>query len=208
MPDSRIEKLQTDFQALANIASELNAASDLLTRSIGVLDESLKKLSVGLTVWVTFSSRGDDDQPHLYDLDQVGYCKVNGTWGLAIRNIWGDESSDWQKEDGPWLFNDAPRELRLRSVDQIPAVIAKLAESALETTKRIQKKTQEVMELAKAITDVAKPKAAAVTLAERVASQLAAGKSALDESSALKTMLGQPGNPVHVVGGSTSKDRK
>jgi uncharacterized small protein (DUF1192 family) len=152
--DSKIAKIQTDFKALSKIASELNTASDHLTKTVALLDEALKRLNVGLTVWVIFRSLGDDDQPNLYDLDQIGYCKVNGTWGLALRHIWGDEFQDWQKEDGPWLFNDASRELRLLSVDKIPEVIAELTKEALKTTERVQKKTEEVLELAEAILQV------------------------------------------------------
>ena len=178
--DSKIAKLQTDFQALSEIAAELNAASDGLTKTVALLDEALKKLNVGLTVWVAFSSLGDENQPYLYDLDQIGYCKVNGTWGLALRRIWGDESQDWQNEDGPWLFNDASRELRLRSVDSIPKVIGELAKEAFNTTKKIQEKTKEVLELAEAIAsmkNVAKARAIkavkdekerSLTLAERI----------------------------------------
>jgi hypothetical protein len=51
--DSKITKLQTDFQALSKIATELNVSSDGLTKTVGLLDEALKKLNVGLTVWVT-----------------------------------------------------------------------------------------------------------------------------------------------------------
>jgi hypothetical protein len=51
--DSKITKLQTDFQALSKIATELNVSSDGLTKTVGFLDEALKKLNVGLTVWVT-----------------------------------------------------------------------------------------------------------------------------------------------------------
>jgi hypothetical protein len=181
--DSKIAKLQTDFQALSEIASELNTASDQLTRTVAILDEALKKLNVGLTVWVTFRRRGDDDQPAQYDFDQIGYCKVNGTWGLALQHVWGDETppNPWERGEGPWLFNDASRELRLRSVDKIPEVIAELAKEAFDTTKKIQEKTKEVLELAEAINslkDAAKAralnalreeKAKSLTLAERIA---------------------------------------
>ena len=168
--DSKIAKIQTDFQILSEIASELNAASDGLTRTIGILDEALKKLNVGLMVWVTFRSRGEEERPERYDHDQIGYCKVNGTWGLALRRIWGDEVADWENEDGPWLFNDSSRELRLRSVDSIPKVIAELAKEARETTKRIQDKTKEALELAEAITRVANDtNEKSLTLAERMA---------------------------------------
>lgn len=171
--DSKIAKLQTDFQALSKIASELNTASDGLTRTVAILDEALKKLNVGLTVWVTFRSRFEsDDEPLRYDLDKIGYCKVNGTWGLAIQHIWGDEGmpDPWEGSEGPWLFNDASRELRLHSVDKIPAVIAELAKEASDTTKRIQEKTKEVLQLAEAITQVATDgKGKSLTLAERIA---------------------------------------
>jgi len=52
---------------------------------------------------------------------------------------------------GPWLFNDAPREMRLQGVEKLPDLIKALAEKAPETTKRIQAKTKEVRALADAI---------------------------------------------------------
>jgi hypothetical protein len=169
--NSNITKLQTDFQNLSETASALNVASDYLSRGVAVLDEALKKLNVGLTVWVTFASRDvDENEPGLYDLDQIGYCKVNGSWGLAIRHIWGDESAQWEKEEGPWAFNDVPRELRLRAVDKISEVITELNRAAIQTTKRVQEKTERVLELAEAITQVVTTgKGKSLTLAERVA---------------------------------------
>src|SRR5258706_5366873 len=152
--DSKIAKIQTHFQTLSEVASSLNTASDELTKTVSILDEALKKLNVGLPVWVSFRRRGNDDEPHLYDDDQIGYCKVNGAWGIALRHIWGDESWDRHDEEGPWLFNDASREMRLHSVDAIPNVIEALAKEALDTTKRIQEKTKEVRELAAAVAEV------------------------------------------------------
>jgi methyl-accepting chemotaxis protein len=161
--EPKIQKIQTHFQALSQIASSLNAASDELTKTVSILDESLKKLNVGLNAWVTFRTRGEDDQPQLYDLDQIGYSKVNGVWGIALRRIWGDESTDQHSGDGPWLFNDAPREMRLLSVDKIPEVIEELAKVASNITKKIQEKTKQVRELAEAI------KGKSPSLADRVA---------------------------------------
>jgi len=163
--DSKVAKIQIHFQALSQIASSLNTASDELTKTVSTLDESLKKLNVGLNVWVTFRSRGDDE-PQMYDEDQIGYCKVNGVWGIALRRIWGDQIRDEHNGDGPWLFNDAAREMRLLSVDKIPEVIEELGKEASKVTKRIQEKTKEVRELADAI----KGK---TSLAERTASRQA-----------------------------------
>jgi prefoldin subunit 5 len=177
--NSKIAKIQANFQALSEVAPTLNAASDELTKTIGLLDEALAKLNVGVVVWVWFRSRGDDDNPQVYDLDEIGYAKVNGTWGIAIRRCWGDEIQDWQRTEGPWLFNDASRELRLLSVEKIPDVIGELASQARKTAQKIQEKAKEVRELAEAIA----PKGAkgkSQTLAERIA----AGQKTLADATA------------------------
>src|SRR5690242_20811280 len=143
---SKIEKVQTHFQTLSSVAHSLNIASDELTKVVFALDESLRKLNIGLTVWVTFRSRGVEEWE--YDDDQIGYCKVNGKWGIALRRIWGDNQADHYGDEGPWLFNDAPRDMRLKGIDKIPEVIEELSKEASETTKKVQEKTREVRELA------------------------------------------------------------
>jgi hypothetical protein len=148
----KIEKVQTHFQALSQIASSLNTASDDLTSSVEILNESLKKLNVGLTVWVVFRNR-DVDQPHLYDQDEIGYCKVSGEWGIALRRVCGNMEDDLHSTEGLWLFNDAPREMRLTAADELPALIERLAKEAFETTRRVQEKAQQVRELALAISN-------------------------------------------------------
>jgi hypothetical protein len=167
--DSKIEKIQTHFQALSTVAPTLNAASDELTKAVAVLDETLKKLNVGLAAWVTVRSRAVCN-PHLsdeeYDADQIGYDKVEGKWGVALRHIWGNYASEEFGGEGPWLFNDAPRELRLLGVDKIPELIEALGKEASETTKKVQEKTKQVRELASVIEKlVIEPKP---TLSERV----------------------------------------
>jgi hypothetical protein len=151
--DSKVAKIQLQYQALAVISTSLNNASDALTKSVSVLDEALKKLNVGLAVWVSFRSRtvaGDQ-----YDEDQIGYCKVDGKWGIALRHIWGDYTEDGSGEQGPWLFNDAARELRISAADKIPEVIEALSAEASETTKKVQEKARVVGELASAIEKIA-----------------------------------------------------
>jgi hypothetical protein len=186
--DSKIAKIQTNFQALSETASSLNSASNELTKVVGRLDEALKKLNVGLSAWVTF----EDRLPHedlQYDCDQIGYCKVEGKWGISIRHIWGDERWDTKNEDGPWLFNDAPREMRLRSVDEIPQLIESLSTKAANTAKKIQEKTKEVGELAAAIESANQAKRTA--LAERVAAARAnvAAKATASPEAAIKQLI-------------------
>ncbi|MGA2428682.1 MAG: hypothetical protein ABSH13_09275 [Candidatus Acidiferrum sp.] len=147
--DPKFAKLQTHLQALATVSASLNASSDELTKNVSVIDEVLKRFNVGVPAWVTFRSRSvEDDQ---YDDDQIGYCKVEGRWGLALRRIWGDYSLENFNQSGPWLFNDAPRELRLLSADKISEVIEELGKAASDTAKKVQQKAREVGELAAAI---------------------------------------------------------
>ncbi len=148
--EAKISKIQTHFKALSEVAPSLNSASDKLTKTVALLDEALKRLNIGLTVWVDFRHRGDDD-PNCYNVDQVGYTKVGGVWGLALRHIWGTESYEDFHEEGPWLFNDATREQRLLSVEKFPEVVERLATEAVTTKKQIEEKTQEVLGLAAAI---------------------------------------------------------
>jgi hypothetical protein len=163
--DQKIAKIQTHFRALSTAAASLNTASDELTNVVGVLDEALRKLNIGLTVWVTFSKWVDELR---CGEDQIGYCKVNGKWGIALCRIWGDDAMAEDAVEGLWLFNDAPRELRLAGVDKIPEVVEALGKEAFNTTKRIQEKTQEVRNLANVVTKiVSEPKTP--TLAERIA---------------------------------------
>jgi hypothetical protein len=152
---SNPEKSQLHFESLTESASALNKASDELTKVVGTLDEALKKLNVGLTVWVAFAGRGDQDEPWSFDEDQIGYCKVSGKWGFALQRIWGDNRRGEYHSDGPWLFNDAPREMRLKGVEKLSDVIRELAKAAFETTKRVQEKTEQVRALAGVIEQIA-----------------------------------------------------
>lgn len=185
--DSKVDKVQKDFQNLASIAISLNTASDGLTKVVGVLDEALKKLGVGITVWETFSDRGDENNPERYDCDQIGYSKVGSKWGIALRHIWGHEGFNDHNEEGPWQFNDAPREMRLRSVDKIADVIESLAKRAVETTKKIQEKTEELSELADVVSKIANEPKTETAQRKRVAT---AGMSIED---GIKEVLLNPG---------------
>ena len=155
LDDSKIKEVQKHFQTLSSVASSLNTASDALTKVVSTLDEALKKLNVGVTAWVTFRNRVDPtSDPENYDEDQIGYCKIRGTWGISLRHIWGNPGWEDFNSDGPWLFNDAPRDLRLHSVDKIPELIEELGKQASETAKQIRESTQRASALAGAIEQI------------------------------------------------------
>ena len=99
--DSKIAQIQTHFQTLSSVAPTLNAASDELTKAVGYLDVTLKKLNVGISVWVTFADLTGYPDDGDYDLEQIGYTKLNGEWGLALRHIWGNHATDDYHCEGP-----------------------------------------------------------------------------------------------------------
>jgi len=160
--DQKIAKIQSHFQTLSAEAKLLNQASDELTNVVGILDDTLGKLNLGLSVWVLITTWTDDidispsagitvSPVNRYSKDEIGYSKVSGKWGIALRRVNGDDMSGDEEVEGPWLFHDAPRQLRLSSVDKIPELVQKLSEEASDAAKKIQKKAQEVRELAAAI---------------------------------------------------------
>ena len=75
---------------------------------------------------------------------QIGYAKVGGKWGIAIKNISGDHSSPDEAEVDQWLFSDAPRLLRVNSIGHIPELLEAIIEAAAKMTATISEKTDEV----------------------------------------------------------------
>jgi hypothetical protein len=146
-----------NFSNLSKATSILNKASGELASAISQLDEMLQNLNIGLTAWITFRSR-ETESPE-YDNDQLGYAKVSGKWGLAIQRIYGDPSQGQEDVVGPWLFNDASRELRLLAVDKIPELLELLANVAAKTAERVEEKTRHVRVVTSAVQTLAAEKA-------------------------------------------------
>ena len=145
-----VSRVQSAFQQLSAAATTLNTASDRLSKLVAELDSALKTLNVGLVCWVniddpSFSEDGQEEYS-----EQVGYAKINGKWGIAVRTV---NDVAWAQHVGveEWAFSDAPRHLRLKAIDLIPALLDELAKEASENTKKITEKTEEVQQLVTAI---------------------------------------------------------
>jgi hypothetical protein len=87
----------------------------------------------------------------------IGYAKIGDTWGIALRDISGNhdvpEAGYTAYEE--WLFNDAPRWLRIEGVGKIADLLESLIKQADTATQKIRKKTAEARELATAISAAA-----------------------------------------------------
>jgi superfamily II DNA/RNA helicase len=152
--DSLVARVQSSYRKLSEVASELNTVSDSLGNIIADLDLALKKLNLGITVWVKL--RGDDD-PETYDhwREEIGYAKIGGKWGVALQTVTGNYQHPDRDYVEKWLFNDAPRQLRLSSLVYIPELLEKLSEHAANATKQIAEKLQTTHELVNAIKEAA-----------------------------------------------------
>ncbi len=158
MPEpTNIPQLVTSFYAdLKTVATDLNAVSDELGKSISEIDSVLKNLNLGITVWVTIRiHHGDPDRNDLsYWSEDIGYTKYKGRWGVCLRQVEGDESLD-EEEVEQWHFNDAPRALRLSAVDRLVELLQKLGEEGRTTTEKIKKKLTDARTVAVALNQAA-----------------------------------------------------
>jgi hypothetical protein len=141
------EKVAHSFQQLKAVAGQLNAASGDLGKPIAALEEALKRLNLGVPAWVKI--RGDNDQHGNYDYLDLGYAKVGSTWGIALRERYGNEYLEGESGE-TWLFANAPRVYRIAAVDKLPDLLAQLTEDARETTERLREKIAKAQEIASA----------------------------------------------------------
>lgn len=143
---SLLERVQSSYRKLSEVASSLNEVSDILGQQISELEAALKKLNLGITVWVPF--RGDNEDNVLWSED-LGYAKVRGKWGIALRTFF--HACDDEPEVEEWLFNDAPRQLRLSAVESLPQLLEKLSQQGEQTAQELCCKVAEVGELVDAV---------------------------------------------------------
>lgn len=143
------ERVQSSFQHLAVCASHLNAASDELTKPIQELDANLKELNLGISAWVIIY-RDEAESGEYWYTEEIGYTKINNKWGIALRTCSGEYSYPPAGSSSEWLFSDAPRELRIKAIEHIPALLDELAGQAQTTASQIKAKTEVAQQLAAA----------------------------------------------------------
>jgi len=146
------EAVASFFSELRTVAADLNAVSDELGKSIAEIDAALKSLNLGITVWVRIRGEDVDVERDCYSYwsDDIGYSKVSARWGICLRHVEGDASEDTQSTEA-WLFNDAPRTLRLAAIDCIVELLQRLSEEGQATTQKIKEKLADAQEVASAV---------------------------------------------------------
>ena len=146
---SLTDRVTRFYKQLSVTAVDLNAASDELGKSITALDAALRKLNLGVSTWVRVV--GHEGQHGNFWVHKLGYAKVASRWGIALRTVQGNYGDPEGAEAEEWLFNDAPRALRIEAVDKIPDLLEQLIKEASSTSQKIKEKTVHAQELAMAI---------------------------------------------------------
>jgi hypothetical protein len=151
--DLTSERITQSFKDLAASAAQLNAASDELAKAISPIDVALRKMNVGIEVWYSYSSFEDEDGDYWTRL--IGYAKVGGKWGLALSVVSGNSNEPDDELDEEWLFNDAPREMRIEALDYIQVFLDTLVARVTTAAADLKKKTEQARKLATMISAVA-----------------------------------------------------
>ncbi len=141
------------FSILRTASKDLNDISDQLGKSIAEIDLALKKLNLGVSVWVSFHREEGEGGPNdtWYRIEDIGYAKVGANWGVSIRKVEGDYQWPDQETEERWLFNDSPRKLRISAIDKIPELLETLSNEATKTTKAIRAKLADVEAVANVV---------------------------------------------------------
>jgi prefoldin subunit 5 len=143
------DRLAAAYKRLAASAAILNAASDEFTEPIAELDAALAKLNIGLITWEKIIA-GEDNGGGFWSRE-VGYTRVKGTWGLAIRTLAGQYGWEEDASEETWLFRDAPRSYRIEAVEKLPDLLEGLIGNADKTSKKLKEKAVEARALAAAL---------------------------------------------------------
>lgn len=135
-----LSRLRHSYEKLSSFARSLNNDSEELAKIGAAMDAAIKKLNLGVEAWSTIATGSDENQPFISYEDRLGYAKIDGKWGLAIREVECDASDGEEKVVHEWLFAEAPREMRILAVDRLPELIEALNETVSALHNRMSKK--------------------------------------------------------------------
>jgi hypothetical protein len=144
-------RISASYKQLTAAATELNAVSDELGKFVTALDVALRKLNLGIATWLRLESR--EDGSGNYTKRDLGYAKIGSKWGIALRTMSGNHNSLEESNVEEWLFNDAPRALRIESVEKLPDLFESLVKEADAATRQIRTKTHRAQQLATALNE-------------------------------------------------------
>jgi hypothetical protein len=135
------------LDALTETSKKINAATKLLNGAVDQFNDALKRLNLGVPVWVHVSSA--EPTNNICEVEELGYAKVKGTWGVSIRLI--VEGLGPEPDVTEWHFADAPRDMRIRAAKCFATLLKGLNDESLKVAARMEEDAAEVEEMSSSI---------------------------------------------------------
>lgn len=154
MPEvsSASQRLAHAYKRLVASSETHRSASYEFSKPFAEIERAIKSLNLPVVTWQKMAG-GSDNYGGYWSRD-VGYARTKGIWGLAIRSVRGHDS--WDEDDiEQWPFDEAPSSLRLEALDKLPDLLEEIIKNADKTTKKLEEKTPDALDLARAIKDAA-----------------------------------------------------
>ena len=76
---------------------------------------------------------------------------MNNRWGIALRTVAGNNNQPEDATVEEWLFNDAPRALRIEAVEKLPDLFDNLIKEADVAIRKVKAQTLSARQLAAAL---------------------------------------------------------
>ena len=159
--NSLVGRVTEPLSSLAATAADLNQASQKLSAVIDRIDGALQRLNLGVAAWVVVTEGGPavEGRGSQYWSEDLGYGRTGRkSWGLMLRKGGMDiQHIPDSEEYDQWPFNEAPRELRLRAVKYIPALLKKLDEESQKLAAKLSASIDGTVAIVDTLEEAANP---------------------------------------------------
>jgi hypothetical protein len=145
-------RIGNSFKQLHASAVQLQNATNDFVKVTAPLDELLQKLNLGVECWVRVNKWSFDHGVERYH--DLGYSKVGSDWGVAIRAIDTNDCGEQLSHD-VWLFNEAPRTMRIDAIGKVPDLLDELTKKAEKFTRKVRESTDTARDVVNALQDAA-----------------------------------------------------
>ena len=142
-------ELEGSLNQIASLSRTLNEASDQLSKQLSEIEAALNAFAAGIWVWAKRPIKKEyETDPAIAYVHELGYGKLNGKWGLLVSSGWEDAEPEGIETK---FLRDAPRDIRLRAMDEMPQLLEAFAQKLAETTEETTKKVLRAKEIAVAL---------------------------------------------------------
>jgi hypothetical protein len=134
------------IKELSDLSRKLNQKSDTLNAVITSINEKLAKLNLGVEAWLEHQPFEMSEVKHRPDEQQcdvmyqegkvLGYCRISGTWQLALKTCWYDIVDEGCEVEPTSLLNSeesllkASRLIRIKALELLPQLLDQIKAGA------------------------------------------------------------------------------